>query len=146
MTKETFTPPFWEDTMNTFKNTKSPWLDMETFMSNYHRNMELLNSTQQIIGESTKSVMQLQTQYMKNVFDQMSEQTKHCLATEALETKTEHPTERAKATVDQAIAHARDLNTVITKSNEKIIENFQNRFKEGVEESANLSKKTKGKL
>jgi phasin family protein len=146
MTKETYTPPFWEDTMNTFKNTKTPWVDMETLMTNYRRNMDLINSTQQIVGEATKSVLQLQTQYVKNVFDQMSEQTKHSLATEALEAKTEPHTERAKATVDQAIAHAREVNTVIAKSNEKIIENFQNRFKESVDESASLAKKAKGKI
>ena len=146
MTKETYTPPFWENTLNSFKGSKTPWVDLETLMTHYRHNMELMNSTQQIIGEATNSVLQLQTDYVKSILEQMGEQTKHCLSTDPLEAKTEQRTEKAKATIDQAIAHARDVNTVLAKSNQQIVEKFQNRFKEGVEESANLAKKTKGKI
>jgi phasin family protein len=145
MNKETYTNPFWGDNVKGLKDIKFPWFDSELMLSNYRRNMNLINTTQQIAAETTKAVIQLQAQYMKDVFEQLSEQTKQNISTFSPEERVAYQSEKTKAAVDQAVDHARNVNTLISKSNEKIIENVQKRFNEGVDESASLAKKTKTK-
>jgi len=145
MNKDTYTNPFFGEGWKAMKDTKLPWLDMELFLSNYRRNMNLISTTQQIAAETTRAVIQLQTQYMKDVFDQLGEQTKKNMSTLSPEEKVTQQTESTKNTLDQAVEHARNVNTLIAKSNEQIVENVQKSFKESVDESASLGKKTKGK-
>ncbi|MBA3814294.1 MAG: phasin family protein [Alphaproteobacteria bacterium] len=143
MSKETYSSPFWGENFKGFKDNKFPWLDTDLILSGYRRNMTLITTTQQIAAETTKAVMQLQAQYMKDVFEQLSEQTKKNISAASPEERVAHQSEKAKTAVDQAIEHGRNVNAIITKSNEKIIENVQKRFKEGVDESASLARKTK---
>lgn len=145
MSKDTSNNPFWGDGFKGLKDPKLPWFDTELMLSSYRRNMNLINTTQQIAAETTKAVMQLQAQYMKDIFEQMSEQTKQTVSNSSPEDRVIKQSESTKATIDQAIEHARNVNTLISKSNEKIIENVQKRFKEGVDESTALAKKTKTK-
>lgn len=142
MSKDTYTNPFLGDPFKGWKDNKLPWVDTELMLSSYRRNMNLINTTQKIVAETTKAVLQLQAQYMKDVFEQMSEQTKQNISTASPEESVTRQSETTKATLDQAIEHARNVNTLISKSNEKIIENVQKRFKEGVDESTSLAKKT----
>jgi len=142
MSKDTYTNPFLGDHFKGWKDNKLPWADTDLMLSSYRRNMNLINTTQQIVAETTKAVIQLQAQYMKDVFEQMSEQTKHNISTASPEESMARQSETTKASLDQAIEHARNVNTLISKSNEKIIENVQKRFKDSVDESASLAKKT----
>lgn len=144
MKRETFTTytnPFWNEGLKGFKDGKLPWFDMDLMLSNYRRNMELINTTQQIVSETTKAVAQLQTQYMKDFFEQMQEQTKQNLSMGSPEEKFTRQSDATKKNLDHAVAHARHLNEIIAKSNENIIENVQKRFNEGVEETAAMGKK-----
>lgn len=146
MPKDSYTNPFWGDNFKGLKDPKLPWLDTELLLSSYRRNMNLINTTQQIAAETTKAVIQLQAQYMKDILEQMTEQTKQTVSTASPEDRVIHQSESTKATIDQAIEHARNVNTLIAKSNEKIIETVQKRFKEGVDESTALAKKAKTKV
>ncbi len=143
MSKDPYTNPFAGDTFKAFKEAKLPWFDPELMFSSYKRNMNLITTTQQIAAETTKAVVQLQAQYIKDVLEQLSERTKQNISTASPEEKATQQSEATKASLDQAIDHARNVNTVIAKSNEKIIETVQKRFKEGVDESASMAKKTK---
>lgn len=143
MSKDPYTNPFADDTFKAFKEAKLPWFDPELMFSSYKRNMNLITTTQQIAAETTKAVVQLQAQYIKDVLEQLSERTKQNISTISPEEKATQQSEATKASLDQAIDHARNVNTVIAKSNEKIIETVQKRFKEGVDESASMAKKTK---
>lgn len=146
MTKETNIPPFGEEgfrTFNPFKQFKYPGVDMETLMATYQRNMELMNSTQQIAMEATQSVMELQREYIKKAFDQWNEQIKYTCSKAPLGEKTAHHVDTTKTAVDQTIEHVRDVNSIIAKSNEKIINSVQKRFKESLDESATLAKKSR---
>ena len=141
MSKETNTNPFWNDTFKGFKDNKLPWFDTELMLSSYRRNMNLITTTQQIAAETTKAVIQLQAQYMKDVFEQLSDQSKQNITTFSPEEKVVQQSEKTKTAFDQAIEHAKNVNSIIATSNEKIIENVQQRFKEGVDESTSLAKK-----
>ena len=149
MVKETNIPPFGSEEANpfkkfdAFKQFKLPGLDLETLILNYQRNIELVNSTQQVVAEATKSIMELQSEYMKKGFDQWNVQVKDCCSKAPFEEKTTHQAEAAKTAVNQTIAHAQEVNSIIAKSSEKIIGSVQKRFKEGLDESAILVKKGK---
>lgn len=149
MAKETNIPPFGEEGLklfqqvNPFKQFKAPGMDMGFLMSNYQRNIELINATQQVVAEATKSIMKLQSEYMKKVFDQWNAQVKDCCSQIPLEEKTAHQAEAAKTAVNQTIAHTQELNAIVAKSNEKIIDSVQKRFKEGLDESLNPTKGSK---
>ena len=119
-----------------------PWGDINTFIDGYKRNVELISVTQQIALEAAKSVMQLQTQYLKGAFDQVTEQTQKGFTSNINEDSFANQSDLGKATVDKAVQHASKINAVITQSNEKIYENIQKRFNEGVKESASAVKKS----
>ncbi len=145
MTKEKQPYSSWSESMNAFKDAKLPWGGNEFFMAAYRRNMEFMNTTQQITVETIRAVAELQGEYMKSVFNHLSEQTKECLSETSPEEKAVRHTDVANKTIDQAIEHARDINAIIAKSNDKIIENIQKTAKKNVEDSASLTKKAKGK-
>ena len=145
MAKETNIPPFMEEGFCSFKQFKFPGADMETLLSTYQRNMELMNAAQKTTTETTQTVMDLQKQYFKSLFDQWNDEIKNSFSKAPADQKTAHQAEAAKAAVDQTIKHVRDVNAIIAKSNETIIESMQKHFKESLNESSNLAKKSKEK-
>ncbi len=142
MAKESNVPPFMEQGLGAFKNFKFPGIDMEALMSSYQKNVELMSKHHQIAIETTQSLVELQNQYIKNAFDMWNEHIKQCCSKSPLEDKTTQHAEAAKETADKTIEHLRNINSVIAKSTEKMNESVQKRFKEGLEESLNMTKKT----
>lgn len=147
MVKETNIPSFGEGAFNPFKafnpykQFKFPGFDLETLLANYQRNVELMNSTQKIVVEATKSIMELQNDYMKTVFDQWNDQVKSCCSQSPFEEKTAHQTEAAKEALNRTIEHIQGVDSIIAKSNERIMDSVQKRVKEGLDESLKMSKK-----
>jgi len=143
MSKESNIPPFVEEGLNSFKQFKFPNFNMDAFIGMYQKNLELMNKNQQIAVETAQSILELQNQYLKNAFDLWGEQAKKFCSKASLEEKTSSHAEATKETVDKTMEHFQNLNTIIAKSNEVINDSIQKRFKEGLEESANLAKKNK---
>ncbi len=127
--------------LGAFKNFKFPGIDMEALMESHRKNLELMNKNQQIVIETTQSLMELQNQYIKNAFEMWNENIKQCCSKSPLEEKTAQQSEAAQETTDKAIEHLRNINSVIAKSTEKMNESLQKRFKEGLEESSRMTKK-----
>ncbi|EKE09306.1 MAG: phasin [uncultured bacterium] len=143
MAKEKNIPPFGEGLFNPFKGMNNPVFDMKTLTANYQQNIELMNSTQKIAVEATQSIMALQNQYLKNIFEQWNKGMKNCLSQIPLEEKMTCQSESTKVMVDKTVEHARDINAIIEKSNEKVVESLQKHFKKGLDESADVTKKMK---
>lgn len=116
-------------------------MDMGALMSNHQRNMEFMTRTQKIAAESTKEIMELQNQYVKGFFDQWNEPVKCCFSKIPLEEKATRQSEVFKETLDKTIEHLRDLNSIVVKANEKIIESAQKHFRESLDKPLNLAKK-----
>lgn len=140
MTKEKNMPPFMEEGLNTFKKFKYPGIDMEALQACSQKNMELISTAQKIATETTQSVMELQNQYIKSTFEQWNEHMKQGLSKAPLADKMAYPSEAAQAMMANTIKHAQAVNSVITKSNEILLESIQQRFQEGLDESINLLK------
>lgn len=145
MAKEENIPPFGERLFNPFKGMNYPAFDMKTLTSSCQKNIELMNSNQKIVAEATQSIMALQNQYLKTIFEQGNKGMKNCLSQAPLEEKMTCQSEVTKAMVDKTVEHARDINSIIEKSNENMIESIQTHFKEGLDESADIAQKMKEK-
>ena len=151
MTKETNFPPFGEEGLkvfqqfNPFKQYKFPQNTMEPLFSCHQKNMELMTHIQQLTTETTKSIMDRQNEYFKGIFEQCSEHLKYYGAKSPLEKKTTHHAEISKELFDKTIEHLSEFNSTLTQSNKQIIELFQTRFQEGLNESATLVKNGKEK-
>jgi hypothetical protein len=122
--------------------TPLSWIEIESLIDGYKRNLELMNTTQQIAVEATKSMIQLQTQYMKQAFDQLSAQARTNCDVTAHEKKAT-PSQMGITGVDQVVEQATKINTLLSKSNEKIISNIQKSFKEGFQKAEVAQKATK---
>jgi phasin family protein len=145
MAKDKFTNPFWGDSFPHFKESRFPWFDSDLMLSSYRRNVDLINTTQQIAAETTKAVIELQAAYMKDIFEQLSEQSKRNFSTFSPEERVAQQKEATKTTFNQAMEHARNVNSLISQSNEKIMENVQKRFKESIDESGEYATKPRTK-
>ncbi len=85
MTKEKNIPPFGSEETNPFHQFKFPEGSMETLLSNYKKNMELITAAHQLAADSAKSIMDRQNEYCKEVFDKWNEQIKLCSSKAPLE-------------------------------------------------------------
>jgi hypothetical protein len=137
MTKDTNIPPFMEESMKAFKDFKFPGNNMQDMMAMYKKNIELMNTTQQIAIEATKAMMELQRNFMQSAFEEWSDQMK----TAASKGSFDDPAQKAKKAMDDTVEHMKELNTIVEKSNEKIKDSFQKRIKESIDETTNLGKK-----
>lgn len=146
MNKDTNIPPFGEELFNAFKQFKVPGIDMEALVASHQKNMELLASTQKKAVESTNSIIELQNKYLKKAFDQWNEQLKHNCTKTSFEEKAACHAQSTKEMSDRALEHLKEINTIIVKSNEKIIDSIQKHFQESLDESLNLVKKNKDKF
>lgn len=141
MSKDTNIPPFGEEVFSAFKKFKLPGIDVEALAASHQKNMELLAFTQKKAVESTNSIIELQNKYLKKVFDQWSAQLKHNSNKTSFEEKAACHAKATKEISDKALEHTKEINTIIVKSNEKIIDSIQKHFQESFNESLNLVKK-----
>ena len=145
MTKETNIPPFMEEALKSFKQFNFTGTDIEDLMSMYKKNIELMNSTQQVAIEATKAMMDLQRSYVQRAMEQWNEQLKATSRQGPTSEKTTSQVEATKDAVTETLEHIQELNSIIAKSNEKIKDSFQKRIKESLDETVNLANKNKKK-
>jgi phasin family protein len=145
MTKNTNIPPFMEEGLNNFKKFNFPGIDMETLLKSYQRNVEFMNDTQQVIAESTQSLFGLHKQFFMEAFEKWNEQVTNAFSTSNPTDKVTQQTEASKAAMERMVEHAQDLQSTVEESNKKLMDSLQKRFKDGVDESINLAKKSKKK-
>ncbi|MEB3701670.1 Phasin family protein [Candidatus Bealeia paramacronuclearis] len=131
--------PFSQDYTKFFRDFKVPHYDMESVMTTYRKNLDILNSTQQVIADATRNLVQIQTQYMKQLFEDLSQQTKENLtSSQSMEDKTASHTRSVKDTIDHAISHTKEVNHLLTQTNTKVMDTVQKCLKESVDECANI--------
>ncbi|GEM_PF-2659679 len=142
MASEKNLPPMFEKLSNSFKQAKVPSFHMERLLSSFQKNMALIASAQKTLAEATQNLVNIQTQHAQKIIQQWDEEMKSSLSKVAQEEKTAHQAETIKKTIDEMTAHLREVNSVIAKSNQQIMESCQARMKEVMEESSELIKKT----
>lgn len=145
MSKNTNIPPFMEESLNAFKKHKFPGVDMETLLKSYQKNVEFMNATQQVMAESTQSLLGLHKQFLMEAYEKWNEQLTNAFSASSPADKITEQTEASKAALERMVEHAQDLQSTVEESNKKLMDSFQKRFKDSVDESINLAEKTKKK-
>lgn len=123
-----------QESMKEFTN-KMPSLDKEAMMSSHKKNMEALTEANKMAIEVMKSIAQLQTQYVKQTFEDMSSIMKDALAhppasKEAVAKHSMH----AKTQAEKAFEHGSNITATLAKSQKEIFDLMHNRYHEGAQE------------
>lgn len=137
--------PFMEESLNAFKKHKFPGVDMETLLKSYQRNVEFMNATQQVMAESTQSLLGLHKQFLMEAYEKWNEQVTNALSSSSPADKVTQQTEASKESMERMVEHVQDIQSTVEESNKKLIDSFQKRFKDSVDESVTLAKKSKKK-
>jgi phasin family protein len=117
-----------EGMFNLFKDFKPPAMDLKGVMSRFEENLEFIKSTQQMRMDTAKEVMDIQRKYMQELMEEWNELTRNAISKEAFQVKTSHHAEVVKEAAAKALENFQELNTVLVKSNEEILKNFQERM------------------
>ena len=131
-------PPFLEETL---KSMKMPSENIETILEIYKRNIELMNTTQQIAMEATNTILELQRKHFQRAMDQWNEQMKSPTSMNPAKVKIDDAADATKNHLNKTLDHINEVNAVVEKSNKKIKDSFEKRLKESVNEVVELSKK-----
>ncbi len=137
MTMDTQFPPFLEETL---KSLNLPAGNVEAILEIYKKNIELMNTTQQIAIEATNTILELQQKHIQRAIEQWNDQVKSANRDPA-DIKIEDTAKATKDKLNETLEHINEVNAVVEKSNKKIKDSFQKRLKESVDEVVELSKK-----
>jgi hypothetical protein len=129
VTKKSTFPPFFGKEFGSFKMFEFPGVDMDTLLSSYQKNMELMDVSRKITTEATQSLITIQNKYIQKFMGQWNERMKNGFSKVPCEETTAHQAETAKTADNEMLQHLRNTHSIIQQSNKKIIESIQNHFK-----------------
>ncbi len=124
---------------------KKPKIDREAMMENHRKNLEAMNDANKMAIEVVKTIAQLQSQYVKQTFEEMNTALRE-MAT-AKKPETENPWEahasKIKNAMTRAIDHTTSIANVVVKSHRDIHGKIQDRFVEGMDHMKESASKYK---
>lgn len=133
---------FGEKTMGAF--------DKESLMKSHQRNLEALNEATKMAMEVMKSIATLQSQYVKQTFDDMSKVMKDMMGQPL--NKNADPKDALKTHagavkdhVSRAFDHTANISNIIAKSQREMFDRMHQRYQEGASEIIDVAKKTRTK-
>lgn len=133
-----------------FKNMpKMPQIDKETMMKSHKKNLDALNEANKMAVEVMKSITQLQSQYMKQAFEDFATMMKDFMgkanAKDAMKESVEKHSHHVKNHVTRAMEHGANITNTLAKTQKEIFEIMHNRYNEGINELNEIHNKSKTK-
>ena len=121
-------------------------MDKESMMMSHRKNMEALTEANRMAVEVMKSIAQLQSQYVKQTFDDMASIMKDAMAhpPASKEAMTKH-TDHVKSQVERAVGHSNNVASSVAKSQKEIFDLMHKRYSDGLEEMIDLRDKMRTK-
>lgn len=121
-------------------------MDKESMMMSHRKNMEALTEANRMAVEVMKSIAQLQSQYVKQTFEDMTAIMKDTIAhppasKEAVAKHAGH----MKSQVEKAVDHGANVAGAIAKSQKEIFDLMHQRYSDGLSEMIDLREKTRTK-
>ena len=133
-----------ESNANNCNNAKSSLNDSgdkASKFANQRKNMESLTEANKMAIEVLKSISKLQSQYIRQTFEDMNEMMKDMIKIKTKE-DWEKQTDKMKDGMEKATEHGKNLMGILSQSNHSIFDVMQKRAFENFEE-INLNKKKK---
>ncbi len=112
---------------------KMPKIDREDMLNKHRKNLETLSDAQKMIMEVLKTITQLQSQFVRQSFDEIHESLREVMRNPTSQDKISIHADKIKETMAKAVDHSSNIANVILKSNLDVYNLVQDRFKENVE-------------
>lgn len=135
-----------QDMMKDMSQKMTGNIDKESMMMSHRKNMEALTEANRMAVEVMKSIAQLQSQYVKQTFEDMTSIMKDAMAhppasKEAVAKHTGH----VKSHVEKAVEHGSNIASTLAKSQKEIFDLMHKRYSEGMGEMIDLREKMRTK-
>lgn len=121
---------------------KMPVIDKQAMMSSHKKNMEALTEANKMAIEVMKSIAQLQSQYVKQTFEDMTSIMRDTLShpkksKDMVEKRSHH----LKDQVQKAFDHGATITSTLAKSQKEIFDLMHSRYHDGATHAADLREK-----
>jgi phasin family protein len=127
-----------------FEQMKVPGIDMESIIASQRKNLEALTKANQLALEGVQQVMQRQAEAMRAFATEFADLAKGVASGQGSPTdKAAESTDLVKASFEKTLAHMRELNETIAKSNTQAAEVISTRVSEGLNELKDAIRKAK---
>ena len=122
-----------------FKMPAVPAVDVEAMMSTARRNYEAVAQANKLIAEGFQALAKRQAEVARASFEDAWKATQEVMNAGTGEAKAEKQAEVVKAAVEKAVANARELTELATKSQGEAFDVLNKRFIESVDEVKTLA-------
>lgn len=133
---------FGEKTMDAFNK--------ESLMKSHQSNLEALNEASRMAMDVMKSIATLQSQYIRQTFEDMSKMMKETMGqplnenTNPKEVFSNHAG-KIKDHVARTFDHTANISNIIAQSQREMLDRMHERYQEGASEVINVAKKAQTK-
>jgi phasin family protein len=136
--------PFFEnDFTKMFSEFKIPGFDMQSLVATQRRNIEAVNTANQLAVEGIQAVFRRQTEIMKSMVEESSTVLRDLMAQGAPEQKIAQQTELVKTAFEKALSNLRELTEMVAKSNTEAADVLTKRIGESLTELKGSLQRTK---
>ncbi|MDB5396202.1 MAG: phasin [Rhodospirillales bacterium] len=136
--------PFFEnDFTKVFSEFKIPGFDMQSLVATQRRNIEAVNTANQLAVEGIQAVFRRQTEIMKSMVEESSTVLRDLMAQGAPEQKIAQQTELVKTAFEKALSNLRELTEMVAKSNTEAADVLTKRIGESLTELKGSLQRTK---
>ncbi|MBY0281524.1 MAG: phasin family protein [Alphaproteobacteria bacterium] len=127
------------------ENLRKPKVDREAMMENHRKNIEAMNDANKMAMEVIKTIAQLQSQYVKQTFEEMNSALREMMSVKKpeVENKWETHASKIKDAMTKAIDHTASIANVVVKSHRDMHGKMQDRFAEGMDHMKESASKYK---
>lgn len=127
--KNTFNPMnFGAEMMKAFAKP----IDREAMMASHKKNLEALTEANKMAVDVMKSIAQLQTQYLKKTFEDMTHMAKDAMTSKPAPNQWEAHSLKMKEYIHNAIDHGSTIASTLVKSHKDMHEVFHKRLHENI--------------
>lgn len=130
------------DMWRSLSSMRMPLMDRDTMMHQHRKNLEALTECNSMCADVMKSIGQLQTQFVKQAFDEMASYMQE-FTKNLGKGNFEQNTNIVKGQVNSFVEHSNKIANMLSQSNKQIYDVFQSRIQEGMDELKNATNKQK---
>ena len=135
------------DVMKMLREMKLPTLfDMETVLSTYRRNLEVLSQANRVALEGAQTVAKRHMEILQQTMAELTENVKALTEIESPQAKAAKQAELLKQAYERAIANTRELSELIQRANSEALGLLNRRFMETMDEVKNLLEKSASQI
>jgi len=142
MTKNNATNPFGVDFTKLMGDMKVPALDFEQGVQTMRRSAEALTAANQLAFEGYQAVARRQMEIMKTSLQEASSMLSQLTSAGTPEEKIARQVELMKQAYETSLANAREIQGLVSKSNEGAIDVLSNCVCDTLDEIKTVSKKS----